>query len=62
MIAQNSLNKDSVCCLASNQIGKTYPCFSSLQPETAALVAGLKKVLDPQNLMNPGAQGFPESI
>lgn len=44
----------------SNQIGKTYHYFSSLQPETASLIGALKKTLDPNNLMNPGALEFPE--
>jgi FAD/FMN-containing dehydrogenase len=43
---------------ASNQIGKTYPYLESLNPETAALVRGLKSQLDPQGLMNPRALGF----
>jgi len=44
---------------ASNQIGKTYPYFVSLRPQSAALVLALKRVLDPQDLMNPGALGIP---
>jgi len=44
---------------ASNQIGKTYPYFSSLKPETAELVAALKKTLDPDGKMNPGALELP---
>ena len=46
---------------ASNQIGKTYPYYSSLSRETAALVLSLKRSLDPKGLMNPGALGLPES-
>jgi FAD/FMN-containing dehydrogenase len=46
--------------VASNQIGKTYPYFASLLPETAALVRDLKRSLDPEGLMNPGALGIPE--
>lgn len=44
---------------ASNQIGKTYAYFESMKPETAALVVDLKKSLDPDGLMNPGALGLP---
>lgn len=44
----------------SNQIGKTYPYFSSLQSDTASFVADLKTTLDPKGLMNPGALGLPE--
>lgn len=43
---------------ASNQIGKTYPYLASLQPPTATLVAGLKSLVDPDGMMNPGALGL----
>jgi len=43
---------------ASNQIGKTYPYFQSLNPETAKLLKGLKDLVDPQGLMNPGNLGM----
>ena len=43
---------------ASNQIGKSYPYFESLRPETAKVVGGLKAMLDPDNLLNPGGLGF----
>ena len=43
---------------ASNQIGKTYRYFESLNPETASLLLDLKRSLDPQGLMNPGALGL----
>jgi FAD/FMN-containing dehydrogenase len=43
---------------ASNQIGKTYAYLSSLKPETRALIASLKRVVDPQGVMNPGALGL----
>ena len=46
--------------VASNQIGKTYPYYESLLPETASLVRDLKRSLDPDGLMNPGALGLPE--
>lgn len=44
---------------ASNQIGKTYRYFSSLQADTADLILSLKNSLDPQGLMNPGALQIP---
>jgi D-lactate dehydrogenase (cytochrome) len=40
---------------ASNQIGRTYPYASILRPESRALLEGIKKVVDPKGLMNPGA-------
>jgi hypothetical protein len=43
---------------ASNQIGKTYRYLPSLKPETRALVLGLKHLVDPDDLMNPGALGL----
>lgn len=45
---------------ASNQIGKTYAYFESMNPETAALLIDLKRSLDPDGLMNPGALGLPD--
>ena len=43
---------------ASNQIGKTYPYLSVLSAEPAELLTELKRVVDPQGLVNPGALGF----
>lgn len=43
---------------ASNQIGKTYPYFDSLLPETQKVVGGIKKLLDPDGLVNPETLGF----
>lgn len=43
---------------ASNQIGKTYRYLPSLKPETRALVQGLKRLVDPDGRMNPGALGL----
>lgn len=43
---------------ASNQIGKTYPYFDSLRPETANVINGIKTMLDPGDQMNPEALGF----
>lgn len=40
------------------QIGKDYPFLRNRHPATAALLRDLKKRLDPDNLMNPGALGF----
>jgi FAD/FMN-containing dehydrogenase len=41
------------------QVGKDYPYLVSRRPETRSLVESLKRLLDPQNLMNPGALGLP---
>ena len=40
------------------QIGKDYPYLETRQPEVRALVEQLKRMLDPQGLMNPGALGL----
>jgi len=40
------------------QLGKFYPYRESLQPGTWALLAGIKKVVDPAGLMNPGSLGL----
>lgn len=45
---------------ASNQIGKTYAYFESMNSETAGLILDLKASLDPDGLMNPGALGLPD--
>ena len=44
---------------ASNQIGKTYRYFDSLHPNTADLLLALKRQLDPDGLVNPGALRLP---
>ncbi|MCC5869177.1 MAG: FAD-binding oxidoreductase [Gammaproteobacteria bacterium] len=44
---------------ASNQLGKTYPHLEMLRPETAALLRGIKRQLDPDGLVNPGVLGLP---
>ena len=44
---------------ASFQIGKFYRYRASLDPTTLAVLDALKRQLDPQGLMNPGALGFP---
>ncbi|KPH58146.1 FAD-binding oxidoreductase [Novosphingobium sp. ST904] len=40
---------------ASNQIGRTYPYASVLRPQARALLEALKRAVDPEGLMNPGA-------
>jgi len=40
------------------QIGKDYPYLETRKPETKAFVQDLKKLLDPNRLMNPGALGL----
>ena len=42
---------------ASNQIGKTYPMLASLNPDSRSVLRALKKELDPEGLINPGALG-----
>jgi FAD/FMN-containing dehydrogenase len=42
---------------ASNQIGKTYPMLSSLNPDSRSVLSALKRELDPEGLMNPGVLG-----
>ncbi len=37
------------------QVGKSYPYMTGRDPEAARLLRDLKKSVDPQNLMNPGA-------
>lgn len=46
---------------ASNQIGRTYPYYSALKPNPAALLMALKGHLDPNGLMNPGVLELPVS-
>lgn len=40
---------------ASNQIGRTYRYASILRPESRELLERIKKAVDPEGLMNPGA-------
>ena len=40
------------------QIGKDYPYLETRKPEMAGLVRNLKRTLDPNGLMNPGALGL----
>ncbi|WP_336951577.1 FAD-binding oxidoreductase [Sphingobium aromaticivastans] len=40
------------------QIGKSYPYRETRRPETFALLQGIKAMVDPANLINPGALGL----
>jgi FAD/FMN-containing dehydrogenase len=40
------------------QIGKTYQYLESRQPSVRAMLEGLKAMVDPKGLVNPGALGF----
>ncbi len=40
------------------QLGRFYPYRESLEPGTRALLDGLKRVVDPRGLMNPGSLGL----
>lgn len=42
----------------SSQIGRTYPFREALSPAPEGLLAGIKEILDPRGLMNPGVLGF----
>jgi len=42
------------------QIGKLYPYSQNRQPENAKALSALKTQFDPNNIINPGALGFPE--
>ncbi|HEX7871971.1 MAG TPA: FAD-binding oxidoreductase [Sphingobium sp.] len=39
----------------SNQIGRTYHYADIMRPESRALLEGIKRVVDPDNRVNPGA-------
>jgi len=41
------------------QVGKDYPYLASRKPATRVLVRDLKRLLDPDGLLNPGALGLP---
>ncbi len=40
------------------QVARDYPFREVLKPETYALLAGVKRALDPRGLMNPGSLGL----
>ena len=40
------------------QIGKDYPYLKDRQPEAVNMIKGIKALVDPDNLMNPGALGL----
>lgn len=40
------------------QVGKSYPYMQGRDPEAARVLRDLKRSVDPQNLMNPGALGL----
>ncbi len=40
------------------QLGRAYPYQQRLDPQAAALLHGIKALLDPQGLMNPGVLGL----
>jgi len=42
----------------SNQIGRTYRYADILRPESRALLTGIKRIVDPENRVNPGALGL----
>ena len=42
------------------QVGKDYPYLRTRKPEVRRLLIELKRLLDPDSLMNPGALGLPE--
>ena len=42
----------------NQQIGKFYPYRDALAPATWDLLAGVKRLVDPAGLMNPGSLGF----
>ncbi len=40
------------------QIGKSYPWLATREPATRTLITGIKRMLDPNNRVNPGSLGF----
>ena len=42
----------------NRQLGKFYPFRDAMAPETYAVIQEIKKSLDPQGIMNPGALGL----
>ena len=43
---------------AHMQIGKDYPYLETRKPEVAIVVKELKRLLDPDGIMNPGGLGL----
>jgi D-lactate dehydrogenase (cytochrome) len=43
------------------QLGRFYPYRAALAPETFGLIAGIKRLVDPGNLVNPGVLGLAET-
>lgn len=41
------------------QVGKDYPYLATRRPEVREFVRSLKRLLDPEGIMNPGALGLP---
>ena len=52
--------QDVFCAVGAThmQIGKWYPYMRGRQAEAGRVLIDLKKSLDPQGLMNPGALGL----
>jgi len=46
----------------SNQIGRTYRYADVLRPESLALLKGVKRTVDPEGRMNPGALGLETEV
>jgi len=44
------------------QVGRSYPWLETRQPATAALMTGIKDLLDPKRLMNRGSLGFGDPV
>ena len=40
------------------QVGRTYRYSKNIKPETLDLITGIKNVIDPKGLMNPGSLGL----
>jgi hypothetical protein len=63
----NELRRETVALFrrlgaASTQIGRTYPYVEARSPAPASLLRELKRLLDPECLMNPGTLGLTKEI